>query len=265
MPRLVGRLTSGMQHSSVITEEHRRQYEQSGWFIAEQAISAEHLQILRDACDTLIDSMHQEMDRLGTDHIHISHRGRRYHIAKKHDEVPALRQYIFGDLMADVCRATIGENAFLFYDQYVVKAAEQGSRFSWHQDSGYLDFEHPPYVTVWAAVDDMTIDNGTAWILPTSQLGIRTRVEHIRDENSGDRIGYFGADPGIPAIVPAGSLVVFSSVTFHRSGQNTTDRMRRAYVTQYSPGEIRDPSGELIHLATPFLNQNVNVATNDHF
>lgn len=249
-----------MAARSPITAEHRRQYQESGWFIAERAIGTDDLQILRDACDVLMESMHREMDRLGTDHIHISHRGRRYHIAKKHDEVPALRQYIFGELMADVCRATIGENAFLFYDQYVVKAAEQGSRFSWHQDSGYLDFDHPPYVTVWAAVDDMTIENGTAWILPTSKLGIRTRVQHIRDEQSGDRIGYFGDDPGIPAIVPAGSLVVFSSVTFHRSGQNTTDNMRRAYVTQYSPGEIRDPSGQLIHLATPFLNQNVNVA-----
>lgn len=249
-----------MSHPSTITEAHKRQYQSDGYFIVENAIPDEHLAILRNACDTLIDCMHREMDRLGTDHIHISHRGRRYHIAKKHDEVPSLREYIFGELMADVCRATIGPNAFLFYDQYVVKAAEQGSRFSWHQDSGYLDFPHPPYVTVWAAVDDMTIDNGTAWILPTSTLGIHTRVEHRKDSDSGDRIGYFGEERGIPAVVPAGSLVVFSSVTFHRSGQNTTDQMRRAYVTQYSPNEIFTPDGNIMHLATPFLSNSRIVA-----
>lgn len=247
-------MKSSPHHStSPITATHREHYREHGYFIVENAICEEHLTILRDACDTLIDSMHQEMDRLGTDHIHISHRGRRYHIAKKHDEVPPLRQYIFSQLMADVCAATIGADAFLFYDQYVVKAAEKGTRFSWHQDSGYLDFPHPTYVTVWAAVDDMTLENGTAWVLPWSELGVRTRVEHIKDEQSGDRIGYFGAAAGVPAVVPAGSLVVFSSVTFHSSGQNVTDQMRRAYVTQYSPVEIRDPSGELIHLATPFL------------
>jgi len=212
------------------------------------------LQILRDACDHLIGLMHDEMDRLGTDHIHISHRGKRYHIAKKYAEAPRLSEYVFSDLMADVCRATVGETAYLFYDQYVVKAAEKGIKFSWHQDSGYLGFSHTPYVTCWAAVDDMSIENGTAYVLPYSTVGIRTLVEHIRNPETGDKVGYFGKEAGVPVIVPAGSLAVFSSLTFHRSGSNTTDKMRRAYVTQYSPEPIVKPdSGEPMHLAVPFL------------
>ncbi len=239
---------------SVISEQQRRQYVDEGYFILERVIPESHLQILRDSCDHLIDLMHQEMDRLGTDHIHISHRGKRYHIAKQYDKPPRLAEYVFSPLMAEVCRATIGETAYLFYDQYVVKAAEQGIKFSWHQDSGYLDFSHAPYVTVWAAVDDMTVENGTAYVLPFSKSGIRSRVEHIRDPETGDKVGYFGDEPGIPGIVPAGSLIVFSSLTFHRSGANTTDRMRRAYVTQYSPQPIRQPgTDQLLHLGVPFL------------
>lgn len=239
---------------SMITEQHRQQYREDGYFILESVIQESHLKILRESCDLLIDLMHQEMDRLGTDHIHISHRGKRYHVAKKYDQAPGLSGYVFSDLMADVCRATIGDTAFLFYDQYVAKAGEQGIKFSWHQDSGYLDFNHKPYVTVWAAVDDMTLDNGTAFVLPMSTCGIRSRVEHVRDPETGDKVGYFGSEPGIPAIVPAGSLVVFSSLTFHRSGANTTDRMRRAYVTQYSAEPIYKPdTAELLHLGVPFL------------
>ena len=241
---------------TIITEEHRRQYQEEGFFILEKAIPDHHLQILQDSCDLLIELMHEEMDRLGTDHIHISHRGKRYHIAKQYDRPPRLAEYVFSELMADVCRATIGETAYLFYDQYVAKAAEQGIKFSWHQDSGYLGFFHRPYVTVWAAVDDMTIENGTAYVLPFSKIGIRTIVEHIRDPETGDKTGYFGSEAGVPAIVPAGSLVVFSSVTFHRSGANTTDRMRRAYVTQYSAEPIYKPdSMELMHLGVPFLRE----------
>ena len=237
----------------MITDSHRQQYQRDGYFILESAVPSEHLQIMRDACDHLIDLMHEEMDRLGTDHIHISHRGKRYHIAKKYEQA-RLSEYVFSDLMADVCRATIGDDAFLFYDQYVVKAAEQGIRFSWHQDGGYLGFPHRPYVTVWAAVDDMTIENGTASVMPWSTIGIRSLVEHIRDETTGDKVGYFGSERGVSAIVPAGSLVVFSSLTFHCSGPNTTDRLRRAYVTQYSPEPIRKPnSDELMHLGVPFL------------
>lgn len=237
-----------------ISAADRRQFREDGYFILENAIAEEHLQILRDSCDRLIELMHDEMDRLGTDHIHISHRGKRYHIAKKYDQAPRLEEYVFGDLMAEVCKATIGDTAWLFYDQYVVKAAEQGIKFSWHQDSGYLGFFHKPYVTVWAAVDDMTLENGTAYVLPYSTVGIRTMVEHVRDEATGDKIGYFGKESGVAAVVPAGSLVVFSSVVFHRSGANTTDRMRRAYVTQYSAEPIHKPdSEEPMHLAVPFL------------
>ena len=245
-----------MQSSMVspITDQHRQQFVDEGFFILERVIPDDHLQILRDACDYLIDLMHQEMDRLGTDHIHISHRGQRYHIAKQYDRAPRLSEYVFSDLMADVCRATIGETAYLFYDQYVVKSAERGLKFSWHQDGGYLGFGHTPYVTVWAAIDDMTIENGTAYVMPYSTIGIRTLVEHIRDPVTGDKVGYFGSEPGVPAVVPAGSLVVFSSLTFHRSGANTTDRMRRAYVTQYSPEPILRPEdGQPMHLAVPFL------------
>ena len=122
---------------SCITEEKRAQFREEGYFILERAVSAEQLKILREACDHLIEAMHAEMDRLGTDHIHISHRGKRYHIAKQYDRAPRLGEFVFSELMAEICRATLGDTAFLFYDQYVVKAAEQGMSFSWHQDSAH--------------------------------------------------------------------------------------------------------------------------------
>ena len=45
-------------------------------------------------------------------------------------ENKAVRRFIFSDPMAEICRATIGPEAFLFLDQYVVKAAEKGMSFS---------------------------------------------------------------------------------------------------------------------------------------
>lgn len=249
---------------SPVTEAHREQFQKEGYFVLQDAISSEHLEILAESCDRLIELMHEEMDRLKTDHIHISHRGKRYHIAKKYDQVPRLREYVFGNLMADICRATIGDTAYLFYDQYVVKSAEQGIAFSWHQDSGYLGFPHTPYVTCWAAVDDMSVENGTAWVLPYSQAGVRTLVEHVRDPVTGDKAGYFGEESGIPVVAPAGSIAVFSSLTFHRSGPNTTDRMRRAYVTQYSPEIILNQQQTApMHLAVPFLQDGVRVAKSE--
>ena len=86
--------------ASVITPAHRDLYRREGYFIAEAAISPEHLHIMRDACDHLIEAMHRQMDALGVDHIHISHRGKRYHIAKQYHLAPRLEEYVFSDLMA---------------------------------------------------------------------------------------------------------------------------------------------------------------------
>ena len=47
-----------------------------------------------------------------------------------------------------------------------------------------------------------------------------------------------GSDPGEPVFVPAGSMAVFSHQTLHRSGANTTNRMRRVYLAQYSCAPI---------------------------
>ena len=238
----------------MITQQQIDQFRDEGYFILESAMDPDTLELVGSACDRLIEQMHGEMDRLGTDHIHISHRNQRYHIAKKYDTIPGLDKYVFGELMADVCRATLGSQAFLFYDQYVAKSPEVGRPFSWHQDSGYLGFDHTPYVTVWAAIDDMTDENGTVSLLPNSEAGTNCLVEHQLDRESGDRVGYFGNARGLQAIVPAGSLVVFSSLVFHCSSSNTSDSIRRAYVTQYSPEIILDPvTGNPKHLAVPFL------------
>ena len=58
--------------TSPITDQHRQQYIDEGYFILERVIPDDHLQIMRDSCDLLIDLMHQEMDRLGTRIIFIS-------------------------------------------------------------------------------------------------------------------------------------------------------------------------------------------------
>jgi ectoine hydroxylase-related dioxygenase (phytanoyl-CoA dioxygenase family) len=47
-------------------------------------------------------------------------------------------------------------------------------------------------------------------------------------------VGHDGPDSdGVPVPVRRGSVLVFSSLLMHRSGPNTTDRPRRAWIIQY--------------------------------
>ena len=237
-----------------ITDKQKREYRERGYFVLDRAIPKEHLAILRDECQGFIEKIHAQMDAARSDIVGLSCRDRRYFVANRYREGKRLHEVLFGDLTADICRATIGINAYLFFEQYVVKGAEKGMKFDWHQDSGYVSVEHRPYVSCWCALDDVNEENGTVYLLPYDRAGTRDLVEHKTQPGTNDKVGYFGDDPGDPVICAAGSVAVFSSTCFHRSGFNTTPRMRRAYLAQYSPELIlnKEKTGPY-GLAVPFL------------
>ncbi len=244
-----------------ITEQHIRDYREKGFFVLERVIPEHHLEMLRSECTRYIKMIEDEMDAQGVETIGINHRNKRYFISNRYRESPYIADFIFSGLMADICRATLGDTAYLFHEQYVVKAAEKGMKFGWHQDSGYVGHPHTPYLTCWCPLDDVTIENGTVYMLPYDRAGVREMVKHTREEGSNDLIGYFGDDPGVPVIAPAGSIACFSSVCFHRSGMNTTNKIRRVYLPQYSADVIMRPDGKTIWaLAEPFLKDGQIVA-----
>lgn len=237
-----------------ITDEQRRQYNEQGFFILHNAIPEKELDAIRTDCQNLVKEQDKEMDRLGTDVLNLSRRNSRYFVFLAYKDRPQLGEFIFSDLMAEICKATIGETAYLFWEQFVVKGTDKkGAEFGWHQDSGYVDYIHKPYVNAWVPLDSVNEENGTVYLLPYSLAGTREKVEHKPVPGSNDRVGYFGPEKGVPANCSAGSIVVFSSTVFHRSGANNTDKMRRAYAIQFSPEPIYEADGSLKGLAEPFL------------
>ena len=261
----------------MIAPEHIRRFRDEGFFVLESVLPPSDLDTLRGECRRFVDERDREMDELGVDTIDLDHRGQRYFVHAwgkspgartwKRSECPCPRprshlilgaappgveRFLLSDLMAQIAHATLGNTAYLFNEQYVVKAAERGMKFSWHQDGGFIPYEHAPYLTCWITLDDVTEENGTVYLLPYSRAGTRDVVPHLRDEETNDMVGYFGGDPGDPVVVPAGSIACFSSTLFHRSGPNTTDRVRRVYLAQYSSEPILDDERSAPrHLAEP--------------
>lgn len=248
------------EHSLRVTDEQKRVYRRDGFFILTNVIPADQLEFLRTECAAQVAAQDREMDRLGTDVLNLSKRNARYFVFLAYRDRPKLGEFIFSDTMAELCRATIGDNAMLFWEQFVVKGTDtRGAAFGWHQDSGYVDHPHTPYVNFWVPLDDVNEENGTVYLLSYEKAGTREKVEHRLAPDGKDRIGYFGSDPGVAAICPAGSIVVFSSTVFHRSGPNLTNRMRRAYAVQFSPDTIYEADGSLKGLAEPFLRHGARI------
>lgn len=245
--------------NSVVSDEQREQYHAEGYMILERVIPDDMLQMLREECSYFLGYYDALMDTRGMRTEGINHRGKRYFIANRYRLSPRMRDFLFSPLMAEVTQSVLGPDVYLFNEQWVVKAAEQGMKFAWHQDSGYVkagdpQTRHRPYLTCWCTLDDVNEENGTVYILPHSRGGTRSTIyTHSQEDGTNDLVGYTGDDPGIPVIVPAGSIVAFSSYTLHRSGANRTKRMRRIYLAQYSAEPIKSTKGERWALDVPFV------------
>ncbi len=230
----------------VVSPEQVEQYHRDGYFVLEAVIPENVLEALRIECMRYVSIFEKEMEAKGLATQGINHYKKRYFVSNRSAESPIMTEFLFSELMTDICRATLGDTAYLFHEQYVVKAADTDSKFAWHQDSGYVGHYHRAYLSCWCALDDMTVENGTIFVLPYSRDGRGATdeiIDHEVEDRTNDKVGYKGDDPGDPVIVPAGSIVVFSSRTFHRSGPNMTDKYRRCYLAQYSSEPIMNRDG----------------------
>ncbi|MFT3965445.1 MAG: phytanoyl-CoA dioxygenase family protein [Sphingobium sp.] len=228
----------------MVFEAQHEQFERDGYAIFEGIFAGEALDLLRSACDAFVLREEARMDAAGTDTIGISHRGKRYFANECQREQPELRRIVFSEAMADICRATLGDFAYFFFDQFVVKGPEGGLPFSWHQDSGYVvgnggPPDHAPYLTCWCPLDDATLQNGTVRLVPGSHRnGV---IEHRRVPMTNDLAVDVDDARAVAVEVPAGSVVVFSSCTLHATGANESDRPRRVYLAQYTPEVMIQP------------------------
>jgi ectoine hydroxylase-related dioxygenase (phytanoyl-CoA dioxygenase family) len=143
-----------------------------------------------------------------------------------------LRRFAALPAFGGICTDLVGPDVRLYWDQSVYKKPEKPRRFPWHQDNGYTFTEPQQYLTIWVALTDATVENGCPWVVPgLHRLGTlrHAYVDPLGFECLSDPSG------AVAAPVAAGGAVVFSSLTPHLTGPNTTDEVRKAYILQYAP------------------------------
>jgi phytanoyl-CoA hydroxylase len=132
----------------------------------------------------------------------------------------------------------------LLEDNALTKDPHSGGALKWHQDYSYWPLAQPNAVTVWVALDDVTADNGAMLMASGSHLlGERlpavfgTGAIYFRDRRPA--LVQPVVDPreaGTPVetmTLAAGEATMHHALTWHASGDNDTDRPRRASVFRY--------------------------------
>jgi phytanoyl-CoA hydroxylase len=214
-----------------ITEEQARQYDESGYFLLEAALTPAEVEALVVAIDPL---------EARTVAALREREGGRFFIARA-DEItfsthlvlhsPLLRDFTSSRLFADLGADLIGPDVRLYWDQAVYKKPGTESPFPRHQDNGYAFVEPQQYLTCWVALTDATEQNGCPWVVP----GVH-RLGTLAHEYSD--IGFVclrEPEGAVSVPAPAGSIVVFSSLTPHSTGANRTAAVRKSYIVQFAP------------------------------
>lgn len=177
------------------------------------------------------------------------------HIAEASEPV---RDFVRGDKMVAVTTALLGQDVDLYYNQTVYKNPETNKEFPWHQDDAYTPVTPSPYLTCWLALTDATAQNGCISVLPGSHIGgLRPH-----EQSPIGLVGYSSdaKDQGVQVPVSKGSLVVFWSTVLHKSGANTSDGMRKAYVIQYCRNGLhRISDGQLVPDLIPITREGKSV------
>ncbi|MCZ6459708.1 MAG: phytanoyl-CoA dioxygenase family protein [Gammaproteobacteria bacterium] len=144
------------------------------------------------------------------------------------DEV--LARFARHEVLLALLRDLIGNDVRLYWDQLVYKKGNTADEFPWHQDNGYTFVEPQQYLTCWIALTAASVDNGCPWIVPGVH---RSGTLHHRWTPLGFQCLENPAG-AVPLPLEVGSIAVFSSLTPHRTGPNTTPDTRKAYILQYA-------------------------------
>jgi phytanoyl-CoA hydroxylase len=146
-----------------------------------------------------------------------------------------VKDFLSGPPFTGLCLDLLGAEARLYWDQAVYKKPGNPHEFPWHQDNGYTFVKPQDYLTCWIPLVDATEENGCPWVVP----GIHRTgtLEHRTTELGFECLNQPEAARCVPA--EAGSVVIFSSLTPHRTGPNLTGSVRKAYIAQYAHAESR--------------------------
>ena len=209
-----------------------RQFDEQGFVVLEDVIELELLTEVREVCDQAEAGIDDFLKSQESGRMSIAETGAitfTTHLAARN---AVARAFAAHPLFADLCADLIGPDANLYWDQAVYKKPEKPRRFPWHQDNGYTFVEPQQYLTCWVPLTDATVENGCPHVAPgLHRLG--TVKHHYVDPLGWECL----TDPDDVAVAPAraGGVVVFSSLTPHLTGPNTTDAVRKAYILQYAP------------------------------
>jgi ectoine hydroxylase-related dioxygenase (phytanoyl-CoA dioxygenase family) len=232
-----------------LTDEEFRQYQQEGYLVVEDALSASEVDRVVDRLreythgdrdvpfETMLEPAVQEGE------ADVDSQG---DAVRKFEGMSMVREDdVFHDLahhesIVSVARDLLGPHLKLLRSAAMLKPPNVGSEKGLHQDAAYYPIRPRDHVTVWIALDDATPENGCMTVVPGAHMdGL---IEHSTVDYDTDiliRDSPYDEDDFLELPMEAGDALFTHCLMPHRTAPNTTDSWRRAYINAYMTARSR--------------------------
>lgn len=223
-----------------LTQEQADQFDHNGFVVLPNVFDAETVAAVTAELDRFEAKMEAFLKEQPDGRSAIGESGAITFTAQLLEKSELLRQFATQQIFLDLCQDLVGPDVNTYWDQAVYKKPEKPRRFPWHQDNGYTYLEPQHYLTCWVSMVDATPDNGCPVVAPGLHRMGTLQHHYVAPLGFECLTDY----EGVAAPVGAGGIVVFSSLTPHLTGPNTTDQVRKAYILQYAPTNAMKQLGD---------------------
>jgi ectoine hydroxylase-related dioxygenase (phytanoyl-CoA dioxygenase family) len=222
----------------------KRQYEDAGYLLVENAVEPDLLARMREAMDRIEReyhggtlspwlARHVSTDRSRTKGLRTG--------PVDSDAIsnvmelplfdPLFRDLIVYPRVLDILQALFDSPEFAFHNyKCICKMPGNQAPFQWHRDLPYLQHTSPNLITCMLCLDDMTEENGATVVCPGSH---RIPHEAVKATDTDIDESDVPADR-ITLACPAGSAVLFHVSLVHGGGPNRSASKRRNAISIWS-------------------------------
>lgn len=229
-----------------LSKQNIDSYRENGFLVIDDFLNHEELKIWRNTIDSAIVQRngrkfpHSEIKTGESDGINDSAE----YFGKVFDQIINLWQ-TDEDVKELILDKRIGKMATqlaqvdgmrVWHDQSLIKQPWANAT-AWHLDTPFWSFNHREALSIWIALEDVTMQNGCLYFMPGSN-----NVTKLEEPGIGANMGDIFDDypqfkdvSPVPSIIKAGSCSFHNGLIIHAAGVNMTPGTRRAMTCAFMP------------------------------
>lgn len=227
-----------------ISKEQVKFFHKSGYLVVENILSSSELDYYRSTYEQFLDNridasgFRSDLGGFVEDDKPIVTKERITQIMLPSKLMPELLDGGLHRKTKAIARKLLGEDMDLDFDMLIDKAPGSDTPTPWHQDCAYwISMPDIRAASCWVALDDAEKNNGCMWYVPGSHL-FPVRPHRPAGKGGGALECDAQESEGVAVEIKSGSCVWHHGGTLHYSRGNTTNKRRRAFITNFRPAAM---------------------------